>query len=124
VGPKVQPYQLLDGRTVLAVREGTEVRPIYSLEAVASTEVVETVPGVIEQRAVPTPKLPSLTKPDLLAQVWLEPGSYAIFGIEKAHVPEHTALYLRVRFEWEGTVERGLQHRVYFHSRQLRESKP
>lgn len=116
VGTAVVPLRLGDGRTVLALRTGTQVNAEYQIEPDRLAKGASPARGgpPMEETVTSSP----IDWGDVSATSWLPSGACVTFLVPRNLSLEHSRLYVAFAYEWESIQGASPadepQHRVYY----------
>ncbi|MEP7337221.1 MAG: hypothetical protein ABI977_05705 [Acidobacteriota bacterium] len=102
LSPKfVIPLRFCDGRGMMGLRDGIEIKALYKVELVNGNPAA-------------TPGFPT----DVSSNAWLPPGQSVLFQVPRQSLMKGSVICLLFNYEWEGNGNEP-QHRVYFYWHQL-----
>jgi hypothetical protein len=103
LGPKVTPLKLLSGKGVLAIRDGIEIAPFYSVE---------------QQGEAGFERLPLTSDGDVSAISWIPSGGTVLMSLPKANLVKGRRIALPFSYEWESEGD-GIEHEAFFYAREV-----
>lgn len=125
IPPKVVPFRLAEGRSVLALVDGVEVSVCHGVEELKSYESVFGRAGETKKRKTTKGSTQQVgyDTGDVFSSAWLPPGSSIVFSVPREHLSKGLAVFVRFNYEWE-YGDRTLrsnepEHRVFFRASDL-----
>lgn len=116
LGSKITPFRLCDGRSVLGLKDGTDVKIRYEVEAEQGEEMDETSAGGVAYKPIKV-TAPVIHRSDVSSTSWLPPGRSIVFDVPRDYLARRLLVYVPFKYEWEtGEKDSGTnepQHRVY-----------
>jgi hypothetical protein len=103
LGPKVAPLKLLSGKGVLAMRDGIEIAPFYSVE---------------QQGEAGFERLSLTYDGDVSAISWIPSGGTVMMSLPKTDLVKERRTALPFSYEWESEGD-GIEHQAFFYAREL-----
>lgn len=103
LGPKVAPLTLLSGKSVLAIRDGIEIAPFYSVEQRGETGF---------------DRLPLTSNGDVSAVSWITSGGTVLMSLPKADLVKGRRVALPFSYEWESESD-SIEHEAFFYATEV-----